>query len=277
MKIRRAVTGDIGRISELLSQVLEIHAKLRPDIFIPGRVKYTPDELETILCDDSRPVYVAEDGKGSVAGYAFCQLRERPFSNTMIPGVSMFIDDLCVDSSFRGKHVGSLLFEFVCSEAKRLGCADVTLDVWEGNDAAFGFYGKMGMRTRERRMELFLDLPGKASEATQDETPCGDAPRTCDGTGDDREDSRIDRISRYEAILDRLRSLADRCSAAQKELDDAGSEIDALAAYYGSDDWRSDFEADEAGLLPQDLKRGVLSEDAVYDLLEEIDGLKGRK
>ena len=276
MIIRRAVTGDIGMISELLSQVLEIHAKLRPDIFIPGRVKYTPYELEEILRDDTRPVYVAEDDEGSIAGYAFCQLRERPFSNTMIPGVSMFIDDLCVDSSFRGKHVGSLLFECVCSEAKRLVCADVTLDVWEGNDAALGFYGKMGMRTRERRMELFLDLPGKASEATQDETPCGDAPRTCDGAIDTK-DARIERISRYEAILDRLRSLADRCSVALEELENAGSEIDALAAYYGSDDWRSDFEADEAGLLPQDLKRGVLSEDAVYDLLEEIDGLKGRK
>ena len=30
-----------------------------------------------------------------------------------------------------------------------------------------------------------------------------------------------------------------------------------------------DFEDDEAGKLPQDLKRGVLSEDAVYDLITE--------
>ena len=40
-----------------------------------------------------------------------------------------------------------------------------------------------------------------------------------------------------------------------------------LAAYYEDDDWREDFEADEAGKLPADLKRGVLSEDGIYDVL----------
>ena len=39
--------------------------------------------------------------------------------------------------------------------------------------------------------------------------------------------------------------------------------------YYESGLWRTDFEADEAGELPADLKRGVLSEDAVYDLITD--------
>ena len=42
----------------------------------------------------------------------------------------------------------------------------------------------------------------------------------------------------------------------------------SLSEYYGSAAWKRDFAADEAGLLPQDLKRGVLSEDGVYDLIE---------
>ena len=42
-----------------------------------------------------------------------------------------------------------------------------------------------------------------------------------------------------------------------------------LSEYYGSTAWMRDYEADEAGKLPADLKRGVLSEDAVYDLLED--------
>ena len=41
MKIRKAQIKDIGRIIELLSQVLELHAKLRPDIFVSGTTKYT--------------------------------------------------------------------------------------------------------------------------------------------------------------------------------------------------------------------------------------------
>ena len=42
-----------------------------------------------------------------------------------------------------------------------------------------------------------------------------------------------------------------------------------LEEYYLSYEWKKDFEADEEGLLPKDLKRGVLSEDGIYDLLEE--------
>ena len=44
--------------------------------------------------------------------------------------------------------------------------------------------------------------------------------------------------------------------------------VGALARYYESAQWRSDFAADEAGLLPSTLKRGVLSEDGVYNFLQ---------
>ena len=40
-----------------------------------------------------------------------------------------------------------------------------------------------------------------------------------------------------------------------------------LAEYYTSDEWKQDFADDEAGLLPKDLKRGVLSEDGIWNLL----------
>ena len=45
--------------------------------------------------------------------------------------------------------------------------------------------------------------------------------------------------------------------------------ISELEAYYTSDEWKRDFADDEAGLLPKKLPRGVLSEDGVYNLLEE--------
>ena len=43
-----------------------------------------------------------------------------------------------------------------------------------------------------------------------------------------------------------------------------------LLKYYEGGQWLKDYEADEKGLLPSKLKRGVLSEDGVYDLLTEI-------
>jgi len=89
-------------------------------------------------------------------GYAFCQLREQPFSNNMVPFTSLFIDDLCVDASTRGQHIGEKLFVHVKEEAKRLGCYEVTLNVWAGNISAEKFYEKMGLKTKERQMEYIL-------------------------------------------------------------------------------------------------------------------------
>ena len=154
--IRMAEKGDIPRLIELLSEVLELHAKIRPDIFIPGTTKYTDEELEALLEDVSKPIYVAADDEDKVLGYAFCQLQEQPASNNMIPFRSMYIDDLCVDSSCRGRHIGEKLFEYVKEEARRLGCYEVTLNVWSGNDGAELFYEKMGMRTMKRYMEYIV-------------------------------------------------------------------------------------------------------------------------
>lgn len=54
----------------------------------------------------------------------------------------------------------------------------------------------------------------------------------------------------------------------------ARSSIEALKAYYESGEWIKDFEADEKGLLPNDLKRGVLSEDGLWNLLTDDNDLK---
>ena len=153
---RKAEEKDIPRILELLGQVLQIHADIRPDIFIPGTTKYTTDELTELLKNEEKPVYVAADEADVCVGYAFCQLKEQPFSNNMVPFKSLFIDDLCVDQEARGQHIGESLFEYVKNEAKQLGCYEVTLNVWAGNISAEKFYEKMGMRTKERQMEYIL-------------------------------------------------------------------------------------------------------------------------
>ena len=157
MNIRRAVKEDIPGVLELLSQVLEVHAKIRPDIFIPGTTKYDSKELEEMFLDDKRPVFVAVDGENHVTGYAFCQIQSPPFSSTMIPRKLLYIDDICVDANSRGKHVATDLFEHVKSEAKRLGCYELTLNVWEGNDGALAFYKAMGMKPKETQMEYILN------------------------------------------------------------------------------------------------------------------------
>ena len=146
----------ISRIIELLGQVLQIHAEIRPDIFIPDTTKYTEQELAALLKDEKKPIYVAVNEEDVCMGYAFCQMKEQPFSNNMVQFQSLFIDDLCVDRFARGQHIGESLFDYVKQEAKRMGCYEVTLNVWAGNTSAEKFYEKMGMKTKERQLEYIL-------------------------------------------------------------------------------------------------------------------------
>lgn len=85
---------------------------------------------------------------------------------------------------------------------------------------------------------------------------------------------QIERIAKMEALLDKITEVVRRLEQALDDFAALQPDIEALQAYYDGDDWRTDFEADEAGLLPKDLKRGVLSEDGVYDLLEDYQCLK---
>jgi ribosomal protein S18 acetylase RimI-like enzyme len=155
MMIRRAEPRDLAAVDRLLSQVLAIHAEIRPDLFIPGTRKYTDSELLTIFADERSPVFVAEDADG-VQGYCFCQLQERRGLNNMPDGRELYIDDLCVDEAARGRQVGRQLYDYVCAYAKNLGCGAITLNVWEGNSAARAFYERMGMTVRKTVMETKL-------------------------------------------------------------------------------------------------------------------------
>lgn len=80
----------------------------------------------------------------------------------------------------------------------------------------------------------------------------------------------IQRIVAMEAAFDRTALAVQMLEAALDTYETVKVDIDRLTDYLDSGAWREDFEADEAGLVPGDLKRGVLSEDGLYDLLADI-------
>lgn len=152
--IRKAETGDISRIIELLHQVNMVHHVIRPDLFKPNTTKYDEHELEALLSNDSMPIFIYDDG--DVRGYAFCQITETKDNLLLQDLKTLYIDDICVDEKARGKHVGKALYEFVRDYAKSIGCYNITLNVWEGNDAACSFYRNMGMKVQKTTMETIL-------------------------------------------------------------------------------------------------------------------------
>ena len=139
----------------LLQQVGQVHHDIRPDLFRDGAQKYSPSDLEALLQDAARPIFVGvEDGR--MLGYCFCILEEVKDNPVLCDVKSLYIDDLCVDETIRGKHVGTKLYDHVCAYARSVGCRSVTLNVWCGNDSAMGFYESRGMKPRKIYMETAL-------------------------------------------------------------------------------------------------------------------------
>lgn len=152
--IRKANNADIQRIIELLHQVNMVHFEKRPDLFKPHTTKYNEQELAALLADESKPIFVYDDG--TVQGYAFCQINEIK-DNILLQDIkTLYIDDICVDENARGKHIGKALYEYVRDYALSIGCYNITLNVWEGNDAALCFYRNMGMQVQKTTMETIL-------------------------------------------------------------------------------------------------------------------------
>ena len=152
--IRRAEIKDIPGIIELLHQVNMVHHVLRPDLFKPYTTKYNEQELEALIDDDSKPIFVFDDG--AILGHAFCMITEVKGDKLLEDIKTLYIDDICVDEKARGKHVGKALYEYVRDYAASIGCNNITLNVWEGNDAALNFYKNMGMKVQKTTMEIVL-------------------------------------------------------------------------------------------------------------------------
>ena len=155
MVIRRAEQADIPGLIRLLYQVGQVHHELRPDLFRAGAIKYTPEELEVLLSDETKPIFAAVEGN-DLLGYCFCQVESWQGSTALTDRTELYIDDLCVEESCRVQGVAGALYRHVLDYGKGIGCGFVTLNVWQGNEGAMRFYEKMGLTPRKTYMEVKL-------------------------------------------------------------------------------------------------------------------------
>jgi hypothetical protein len=87
---------------------------------------------------------------------------------------------------------------------------------------------------------------------------------------------QIERIKQMELRMERAVKAVTELSAALENYEAVQEDIAALERYYGSEKWKQDLAADEARLLPANLKRGVLSEDGIWNLLSDVRELMNR-
>ncbi|MEG1991930.1 MAG: GNAT family N-acetyltransferase [Acetivibrio sp.] len=156
MQVRRAKINDKNRIVELLNQVLMVHHNGRPDLFKENCRKYTDEELDVLMKEESHPIFVAVDDRDQVLGYAFCIIKQALHDNILADIKTLYIDDLCVDEKIRGQHIGKTLYDAVVEFAKKQNCYNLTLNVWSCNEEALHFYEKCGLNPQKIGMEKIL-------------------------------------------------------------------------------------------------------------------------
>lgn len=83
----------------------------------------------------------------------------------------------------------------------------------------------------------------------------------------------VDRIRQMELLFDHVCNQKGQSEKDPVHDAELQSEIRMLKEYYTEGMWQQDYEMDEQNLLPSDLKRGVLSQDGLYDLLCEMNRL----
>ena len=156
MDIRFASAQDVAGILSLLRQVGRVHHEGRQDMFRSNAQKYGASQVLAMLNNSRTPIFVAvEDEK--VLGYGFCQIKTYENDPVICDHTELYIDDLCVDESSRGQHIGTAIYKEILRYAKMRGCYNVTLNVWSCNESAMKFYESLGLKPQKIGMETILE------------------------------------------------------------------------------------------------------------------------
>ncbi len=171
------------------------------------------------------------------------------------------------ETAYQEKGLGRAALSILIRYLFDRGFTTVALDTNPDNRRARHVYEKLGFHQVRIRKNCWRDQRGVLRSAVDYELKEEDFN---DFSGGNRM-NQIERIRHYEALKNRAEELISEVSEKMEELDKA---IRELNEYYTGKNWKKDFAADEAGKLPADLLRGVLSEDGLYDLFDRYGELK---
>ena len=151
--IRLATEKDIDGILLLLEQILAVHHKGRPDLFKGAGTKFTREELAGMIRDRSTYIFVYTDEADRVVAHCFATPKNVPETVNTLPYRTLFLEDVCVLETMRGKHIGSEMLDYVKAYALEQSFDSITLNVWDFNAPAKSFYEKAGLRPQRTIME----------------------------------------------------------------------------------------------------------------------------
>ena len=157
LKAREAISSDYKDISKLDAEVHNLHVENRPDVFMNINNPLLKEHFNNLLNTNNTKLFVVEntDKKEAIA-YSIVKIIDTQSISILIQRRSAYIDEFCVNSNYKKNGIGRLLFKYILDYVREKGISSLQLVVWEFNKGAIYFYEKMGMSTRNRKMELNL-------------------------------------------------------------------------------------------------------------------------
>ncbi|MGP1361033.1 MAG: GNAT family N-acetyltransferase [Candidatus Fimenecus sp.] len=146
MRIRFAKEKDCERIYDLSKEIAEFHHNLRPDLF-NNTPKYSIKEIMKIINEKDNVILVAADYSDNVIGYCI-NLKKENGGHSFI-----YIDDICIDESYRRQGIAERLIVETKKVAKKNGITTIELHAFCDNEGAVKFYESIGMKKRYITME----------------------------------------------------------------------------------------------------------------------------
>ena len=164
--IRKAKVQDIPEIQRLYRQLDEHHTQLLPEIFQPieGDARGNDVVNKWIVRDDAD--YLLAELDGQVVGFVTVERSAHPKYPMFRPHKFALIDNAVVDKPYRGKGIGTALFQAVIDWARSHGLRYVQTNVWNENAGAREFYLDQGFRPMTTRLELDTEASSESHHTT---------------------------------------------------------------------------------------------------------------
>ncbi len=156
MKIEIVSTKDANLLARLNHDVQEIHYNIEPEIFKPFDLENMEIFFQKVLENSSVTAYIAKvDGKS--AGYMLLAeniTAENPFKYSY---TVLHIDQICVDSEFKGKGIGKALVDFAKKYAIERQIRRIEMNYWTQNTNSGEFFRSQGFVNFNERLFINVD------------------------------------------------------------------------------------------------------------------------
>jgi|LGOV01.1.fsa_nt_gb ribosomal protein S18 acetylase RimI-like enzyme len=154
MRIRSVNSDDYESIARLYCQLHNFHVRKRSNYYKPTESVYSKADLENIISNDKKMIFVAVDDTDNTFGFIECEVRETTDSTILKNRKIIYLHALVTDVKHRRKGVAKELFNYIQVEGRKDNIDAIELNVWKFNDEAIKFYESLEMEIKNIRYEI---------------------------------------------------------------------------------------------------------------------------